>query len=646
VLFSTAANVPRALVGDPLRLGQVLINLANNSVKFTEQGEIVVSAELVGQGEKSAEVKFAIRDTGIGMTAEQQGRLFSAFSQADASTTRKYGGTGLGLTISKRLVEMMGGTIGVESTPGAGSTFFFTALFGLGAEEATRHIPPPDQRGLKVLVVDDNPSSREIFQGMLESFSFTVTQAASGQEGLDEIERSIGGRPYDLVVMDWKMPGLDGIETARRIKKDARLKPAPAIILVTAYGREEIMMQAEAAGLNGFLIKPVSPSTMFDTIMQALSKDMPEARPHERKDKGPELRKILAGARVLLVEDNELNQQVATELLADAGIVVTVANNGQEGVDAVLAAPYDAVLMDMQMPVMDGYTATGVIRSNERFKDLPIIALTANAMAGDMEKSAAAGMCDHVTKPIDPDKLFATLAKWIKPGGEAGAKQPPSASAVPQATGATAPPFPASLDGFDLKEGLQRLRGNQALYQKLLASFATRYATTAGELRSALDAGDFATANGLVHDVKGLAGNLSALQLQAAAAKLEKLVKYVGEKGPPDPARLKEAFAALEARLEQALRAAGSLVPREGVPDAAPVGEASRVPPELAREAATRLREAAELGDVSSLAAIAEEMASRWKGFAPYRGRIVRLADDFDFDGVLALADELETAAA
>ena len=534
----------------------------------------------------------------------------------------------------------MDGTIGVESTPGVGSTFFFTAAFGIGAQEATPHIPPPDLRGLKVLVVDDNPSSREIFQEMLESFTFSVTPAASGQEGLDEIERSIGGRPYDLVVMDYKMPGIDGIETARRIRKDVRLTPSPAIILVTAYGREEIMMEAEAAGLERF---PDQAGEPVDAVRHhhagAGAGPAAEGRPLERRDQGQEVLKILAGARVLLVEDNELNQQVATELLADAGVVVTVANNGKEAVEAVQAAPYDAVLMDVQMPVMDGYTATGVIRGDARFKELPIIAMTANAMAGDMERSAAAGMCDHVTKPIDPDTLFATLAKWIKPGRELvraeGAKEPAQQATPP------APPFPASLDGFDLKEGLQRLRGNQALYLKLLVSFATRYTARAGDIRSALDAGDFATANGLVHDLKGLAGNLSALQLQTAAAELEKLVKYVGEKGPPDPARLKEAFSALEARLEQALQAAGSLVPREGGSAAAPAGEPSRMPPELAKEAASRLREAAELGDVSGLAAIAEEMTSRWQGFAPNRDRITRLADDFDFDGILALANDL-----
>jgi PAS domain S-box-containing protein len=658
VLFSTAPGVPRTLVGDPLRLGQVLINLANNAVKFTDHGEIVVSTELVRRGEKTAEIRFAVRDTGIGMTPEQTARLFSSFSQADSSITRKYGGTGLGLAISKRLVEMMGGEVGVESAPGAGSTFFFTARFGLGAEVAAPHLPPPDLRGLRVLVVDDNPSSREIFQGMLESFSFTVVAAASGQEALDEIERSVGGRRYDLVVMDWKMPGMDGIEAARRIKLNRRLVPPPPVILVTAYGREEIMMQAEAAGLDGFLIKPVGPSTMFDTIMQALAKDAPrEGRPLDRREQEQELRKSLAGARVLLVEDNELNQQVATELLADAGVVVTVANNGREAVDAVLAAPYDAVLMDVQMPVMDGYTATRAIRADARFADLPIIAMTAHAMAGDEAKSAAAGMSDHVTKPIDPDKLFATLVHWMRAAkgsapadaGQEAAQPPPAAAAPPTTVAAAAAPatavLPASLEGFDLEDGLRRLRGNQALYLKLLGSFAARYTARAAEVRRALDARDFGAASGLVHDVKGLAGNLSAQQLQAAAAELERLVKHADGQAPPAKEALDAAFAAFAGRLEHALRAAGSLLPGGAGEEAPRPGVAPGLPPELAREAAARLREAADLGDVSGLAALGEELASRSPAFEPYRRRVARLADDFDFDGALALAKELEGAA-
>jgi two-component system sensor histidine kinase/response regulator len=527
VLFSTSPNVPRMLMGDSLRLGQVLINLANNAVKFTQHGEIVVSTELVRQDEKSAEIRFSVRDTGIGLTEEQKSRLFTAFSQADTSTTRKYGGTGLGLTISKKLVEMMHGTIGVESTPGVGSTFFFTAVFGIGheAEKACR-VPPADLRGLNVLVVDDNPSSREILEEMLRSFYFDVTLAASGEEGLEEISKSINTRLYKLVVMDWKMPGIDGIETARRIKNDSRLKTKPAIILVTAYGREEIMMQAEAAGLNGFLIKPVSPSVMFDTIMQALSKDVPkEMRPPDRKEKESELLKGLAGARVLLVEDNEINQQVATEILSAAGLVVTVANNGQEAVDALQKTEYDVVLMDVQMPVMDGYTATGVIRRDDRFKNLPILAMTANAMAGDQEKSIAAGMNDHVTKPIDPDKLFATLAKWTA-SRKIGAQDIKAQETVQQPAAASEPePDLPDVAGLDTAEGLLRVGKNRKLYMKLLRQFHEQQVDAPARIAELLRSGDQATAERMAHTVKGVAGNLGAKLLQAAAGELEKAIR-------------------------------------------------------------------------------------------------------------------------
>jgi PAS domain S-box-containing protein len=657
VLFRTDPNIPRALVGDPLRLGQVLINLANNGVKFTERGEIVVSTELAHLGDKTVEVQFAVRDTGIGLTQEQTARLFTSFSQADTSITRKYGGTGLGLTISKRLVEMMGGKIWVESTPGEGSTFFFTALFGIGRDEhKTRHVPPPDLRGLKVLVVDDSPTSREIFEGMLESFSFEVTLAASGEEGLEEIQKSIEVRPYDLVVMDWKLPGMDGIEAAKRIKQDSRLSRFPAIVLVTAYGREEIMWQAEAAGLDGFLIKPISPSVMFDTIMQVLAKDAPrELKAVDHKEQALEMLKGLKGARVLLVEDNEINQQVAMEILADAGLIVSLANNGQEAVDAVAANRFDAVLMDVQMPVMDGYTATRTIRRDPRFKDLPIIAMTAHAMAGDHDKSVAAGMNDHVTKPIDPEQLFAALARWITVGKPAvrdeilpdviGEESAVEAKAASVATIPSETPFPAVLEGFDLEAGLQRLRGNEALYRKLLVSFATKYTQRAVDIRQALDVKDYHQAHGLIHDIKGLAGNLAALQLQAAAADLEKMVKHADDENPPSPEILNSTFSTFETLLNLALLAAQTLKPAEGEPGSAPSAEPTQgVPPDLAREAADRLREAAEMGDVSGLTNIAGEMASRCEGFAPYQSKIAQLADDFDFDGILALTKELEKA--
>jgi two-component system, sensor histidine kinase and response regulator len=418
LLFKTDPAVPRALVGDPLRLGQILINLSNNAVKFTDSGEIVVSTELVKKNNAQVTLKFSVQDTGVGMTAEQAAKLFQPFVQADASTTRKYGGTGLGLTISKRLAEMMGGEIWVESEPGLGSTFSFTADFGLGKEKAQKQYTPGSElRGMKVLVVDDNATSRDIFQEMLESFTCVVTLAGSGPEGITELENARDDQPFELVVMDWKMPGMDGIEASRRIKAHAGLNKIPAIVLVTAYGREEIMQQADEVGLEGFLLKPVNPSMLLDTIMQALGKAQPEPSRLVRKyEQEAEVLEGIRGANVLLVEDNEINQQVAKEILEGAGLKITLANDGQEAVNAVKEHEYDAVLMDVQMPVMDGYTASREIRKDVRFRELPIIAMTANAMAGDREKSLEAGMNDHVAKPIDTNELFSTLAKWIEPG--------------------------------------------------------------------------------------------------------------------------------------------------------------------------------------------------------------------------------------
>jgi PAS domain S-box-containing protein len=417
LLFKTDPAVPGALVGDPLRLGQILINLANNAVKFTDSGEIVVSTELVKKNKAQVTLKFSVQDTGVGMTEEQAAKLFQPFMQADSSTTRKYGGTGLGLTISKRLAEMMGGEIWVESEPGRGSTFSFTANFGLGKEKAKeRFKPSADLRGMKVLVVDDNATSRDILQEMLESFTFEVTVAASGPEGITELENAQEDKPFEVVVMDWKMSGMDGIEASRRIKAHEGLNKIPAIILVTAYGREEIMQQADEVGLEGFLLKPVNPSMLFDTIMQALGKAVPEtSRVAQKRGQEANVLEGIRGENVLLVEDNEINQQVAKEILEGAGLIVALANDGQEGINAVKESNYDVVLMDIQMPVMDGLTATREIRKDNRFKELPIIAMTAHAMAGDEEKSLEAGMNDHVAKPIDPDKLFSTLQKWIKP---------------------------------------------------------------------------------------------------------------------------------------------------------------------------------------------------------------------------------------
>jgi len=367
LLFKTDAAVPTALVGDPLRLGQILINLSNNAVKFTEAGEIIISTELVKKDDAQVTLKFSVQDTGVGMTSEQAAKLFQPFMQADTSTTRKYGGTGLGLTISKRLAEMMDGEIWVESEPGRGSTFSFTANFGLGKEKAKKQYKPAlELRGMHVLVVDDNGTSRDILREMLESFTFEVTLAASGSEGITELENAPEDRPFELVIMDWKMPGMDGIEAARRIKAHGGLSRIPAIVLVTAYGREEIMQQADEVGLEGFLLKPANPSILFDTIAQAFGEEVPDiSRIAQRREPETINFEDIKGANILLVEDNEINQQVAKEILEGAGLNVTVAADGQEGVNAAKAGNYDIVLMDVQMPVMDGYTATKEIRKWE-----------------------------------------------------------------------------------------------------------------------------------------------------------------------------------------------------------------------------------------------------------------------------------------
>ena len=673
LLFKTDSSVPTALVGDPLRLGQILINLSNNAVKFTDSGEIVVATELIQKDEAQITLKFSVHDTGIGMTAEQAAKLFQPFAQADSSTTRKYGGTGLGLTISKRLAEMMGGEIWVESEPGRGSTFSFTANFGLGKEKAKKRFKPsPELRRMKVLVVDDNATSRDIFREMLESFSFEVTLAASGPEGLSELEKASESQPFELVIMDWQMPGMDGIEASRRIKNHRGLSKIPPIVMVTAYGREEVMQQAEELGLEGFLLKPVSPSMLFDAIMQALRKAAPGvSRVTQRKEQEARALENIQGARVLLVEDNEINQQVAKEILESAGLNVIVASNGQEAVDAVKTNAYDAVLMDVQMPLMDGYTATRKIREWEKevilrraqpsrgqktedrkedsalspqSSELPIIAMTAHAMAGDEDKSLQAGMNGHVTKPIDPYQLFSTLQKWIKPNEErVQVQQPRVPVGSPELDKAVSEEeFPASLMGFDLTDGLKRLQGNKRLYRKLLLNFAADYRESAKDIRIALDAKDFMQTHSLVHNIKGLAGNLAATDLQAAAVNLEKLVKGV-EKKTTSTKELNLKFSDLENALNQALESAQSLSKSatESIGKLS-AEELADIPTELSQDIAKRIRDAAEMGDVTTLNAIAAEIKTQSESCVPLSKQIVQLAEDFDLDGIQKLADALD----
>ncbi len=521
-LISTPRDVPPDLVGDPLRLGQILINLVNNAVKFTEHGEIVVSVAMEEQEGDLVKLKFSVRDSGIGMTPEQSAKLFQAFAQADTSTTRKYGGTGLGLSISKRLVEMMGGTIWVESESGKGSTFQFTAWFGIGSAHAVRKRFVPDLAGIRVLVVDDNAQAREILCDALRGFALSAESVSSGEDALRELTAADSLNPYQLVLMDWHMPGgMDGLQASRLIKHGNRLKHIPKIAMVTGFGREEIHAEAEKIGIEHYLVKPVNPSLLYDTLMDSFGiVGQDEERPRAAKETPPTHN--ATGVRVLLVEDNEMNQQVATELLESVGAIVTVANHGGEalqfltGIDGPL--PFDVVFMDLQMPEVDGFTATKLIRADSRLQNLPVIAMTAHALVEEQQRCLDAGMNDHVSKPIDPDALFATLARWAKPRASA-AEQP--AKKVEEVNGFVIP----DIVGINSADGLKRVAGNKRLYQDLLAQFAEKQRNASIQLRDALQNGDRELAERIAHTVKGVAGNLGITGIQTAAARLEKAIR-------------------------------------------------------------------------------------------------------------------------
>src|SRR5262245_47500052 len=378
LLAHVAPGIPQFLLGDPLRLGQILTNLVNNAVKFTERGEICVNAEMLEHTGEKCQLRFSVRDTGIGMSREQAAKLFQPFTQADMSTTRKHGGTGLGLTVSRRLVELMGGQIWLDSEPGFGTTFSFTVWLGVGQQRGQGRIVPDRLTTLRALIVDDNAAARDIIDDLLKEVVSQTDAVASAPEALAAVKQADADAPYDIVFMDWRMPGMDGLQAARAIKSDVALKHPPAIVMVTAFGRDEVREEADRLHLDGFLVKPVTRSMLVDALVGAFA------------DAGDQAVAVasataegisLTGLRVLLVEDNDINQQIAVELLEGVGAKVDVTSNGREAVDRLFGGPmpppYDVVLMDLHMPVMDGHQATAKIRSDARFKELPLYAMTA-----------------------------------------------------------------------------------------------------------------------------------------------------------------------------------------------------------------------------------------------------------------------------
>jgi two-component system, sensor histidine kinase and response regulator len=520
-LIATPHDLPVNIVGDALRLGQILINLVNNAVKFTVHGEVVVTVALEERVSDRIKLKFSVRDSGIGMTPEQTARLFQPFSQADTSTTRKYGGTGLGLSISKRLVEMMGGEIWVESHHGAGSTFQFTAWFGLGPGDTKRKRFIPDLMGVRVLVVDDNEQAREILSNVLRGFSLRADSASSGEEAIQKVASADSQDPYRVVLMDWQMPGMDGLQASREIMRGRGSKGLLKIVMVTAFGREDLQTQAEQVGIDAYLLKPVSPSLLYDTLVEILGVVGPKrGRSRLRGERIGSAN--FTGTRILLVEDNEVNQQVATELLESAGAIVRIASDGAEAVKILTEGEghpaFDVVLMDLQMPEMDGFDATRLIRTQARLQGLPIIAMTAHALVEERQRCLDAGMNDHVSKPIDPDALFATLARWAKP------RQVPAAKTEPRPARATAVVIP-KIEGVDVREGLTRAAGNRRLYRDLLIRFAKDHRDVGAQIAAALESGEPKQAEHIVHTVKGVAGNMSIRRIYSSADKLEKAIR-------------------------------------------------------------------------------------------------------------------------
>jgi PAS domain S-box-containing protein len=583
VLFDIDPALPRTLVADDMRLQQVLINLGGNAIKFTSQGEVVLGIKVLEQTATEVLVEFSVKDSGIGIAPESQDQIFSGFTQAEASTTRRFGGTGLGLAISSRLVRLLGGEMHLESAPGKGSNFSFQLRMDRAADaELPLPLAPAQTTAQRTLVVDDNAIARSLMVAMARSLGWQVDAAESGMQALERVKHRVQeGNPYDAVFVDWQMPDMDGWETTARIREYLQTQPGqamPMIFMVTAHGRDMLEQKTahEQSSLHGFLVKPVTASVLLDAVMDGKSSALTAASGHNPTVlQKPERLMRLQGMRLLVVEDNKINQVVAHGLLTQEGAIVTLADNGQLGVDAVMSMQpaYDVVLMDLQMPVMDGFEATRVIRQTLGLGKLPIIAMTANAMASDREACLKVGMNDHVGKPFELDHLVATLQKhsgWVQaPQAAKPHNTPPPA--VPQA-------LPGDLDQAG---ALARVGGNASMYASVLVAFAADMVLAPEQLRAHLAAKDFEQAVRALHTLKGLAATVGARHLSQVAAQLEKAIKEDPASQPPGHMvhTLRHAIDALAKTLEPVLAASAraNLAPESQGPASNTVNQAQLV---------------------------------------------------------------------
>lgn len=521
-IFQVPQDFISMFVGDPKRLQQVFINLLRNAIKFTEEGSIIVKVYPYVRTKGPVKLHFSIQDTGIGIESERIDELFKPFSTANSSTSIRYGGSGIGLNISRQLVEMFGGQIWAESTVGKGSIFNFTVVLNCQAEADSAWKLPEHLKNIRILVVDDNEISGDITRATLSDFGLPSCSAASGESAIEEVlSAQSSGRPYDLVLMDWRMPGLDGIETSVCIHEkfsDIPESLPPKIIMLTAFGKGTVRELAKKIGVEKFLSKPVNRGLLFDSILDIFGKKESNQSYFSQKfNEEVQVAARIGGANVLLVEDNSINQQVVQGLLQRVGVDVKTADNGQDALRLLDEFLFDLVLMDLQMPVMDGFETTINIRKDARFSALPIIAVTAHALTNSVEKSRAAGMNDYITKPVDTGILYLTLIKWLNPNGD----RPGFGRHLPHpGIVSHEEVLPSKMDGIDLMVAMERFRGEQKFFGKLLMEF-NLHADAAHAIKQLLDQKDLNAAVNLVHTVKGMASNLAANDLSHASHLLE-----------------------------------------------------------------------------------------------------------------------------
>ncbi len=623
-------EVPDRLFGDPLRLRQILINLVGNALKFTDQGEVSISATLEELTEDSATLRFAVKDTGIGIPPDKRKVLFRPFSQVDPALNRKYHGTGLGLSITKRLVDLMDGEIGLKSEPGNGSEFFFTIPFKIQIDAGIM-ASLINRQGLKVLIVDDDPGAREILSEAMKSFHFKHTCASSGRQALQILEETTepGVQPYDLILLDYKMKGLDGFETARRIKQNRKLKKTPVIIMVTAYQSDQAKKQAKEMQLDGFLVKPVSQSTLFDPIVDIFGREESLFSASVGDELQQSAATTPAGASVLIVEDNPTNQEIARELLHQAGFRTTTAENGEQALEVLRKQSFDAVLMDVQMPIMDGYETTKRIRRSRRIdKDVPIIAITAHAMSGDREQALQAGMNDYIAKPFDPQQLIAKVRQWIAdPKSDRKAPTPATSKATLQNA------FPP-IKGIDTEDGLRRVGDNPEVYLRLLRQFMEECEKAARELTPCSGGRENCKhTSSVIHNLKGVAGNIGAKSLM-------KLCQEAETKLSANRSIRRE----LQKIVSQAQRLRREIA--RHLPDQAPAPEASLQGEEnleRARELLANLRELLE-NDLHVEQKILDNLAEVLPRDNRQATELMRAVTDFDYAKAQSICDCLMTS--